>query len=263
MGNKKINIISFIMLTLVLLLISPSQAHAEYADIGPIKWLIDEFITAVKGHNVAVATSFTCGNTYRKDWLPGTYMRFTGKYYIWTDAYGDVHVHLFTMNPPMSLEGFRPPMTLNTSPYDMDGNVVIGDPGYWIRHRIYLTRPCVDFVLTLRQNTGMGAAWNYWMSQNNVSKYQSQWAAIGLESNGFVPSMHMTSDINSMENPDLGEVDWTYWDGLTYDIGDINMEEEQTFMEKYAPYAFNIILVLVCVALVVGAVILLRIPVPV
>jgi len=101
-------------------------------------------------------------------------------------------------------------MTLNTAPLDMDGNVVLGDPGYWIRYQLWQTRPCVDFTSLLQENRGMGAAWNYWLEQNmDALKRSEQWEALGLGSDGRALS-YASTPLDSMTFVDLGTVDWKY-----------------------------------------------------
>jgi len=176
---------TFVLCILTILLLLTSCAPSNYVDVRPVKHITEPFITALSDKNIEVKTTFQCGSNYRKDWNAGTYMRLSGKGFVWTDAQGLVHLHIFTLDPPMSLEGFKPPMTLNTAPLDMDGNVVLGDPGYWIRYQLWQTRPCVDFTSLLQENRGMGAAWNYWLEQNiDALKRSEQWEALGLGRDG-------------------------------------------------------------------------------
>lgn len=177
------------VLLFLLLTVSSVQANqVNRVDLGVIRHITQPFIEALANKNIAVKTSYQCGTHYRKDWGSGTYMMLSGKAFPWTDATGTAHLDLFTLNPPMSLEGFRPPMTLNTAPVDADGNIVVGDPQYWIRYRVWQTRPCVRFSSLLQENQGVANAWNYWVQdRTDMSKYRNQWVELGLNPDGTAP----------------------------------------------------------------------------
>lgn len=186
---KKFTVLFLFLVALVIVLLpqKPAEAQGHRVDLSLIRHITEPFFDALKDKNIEVRTTYQCGTRYRKDWQPGTYMRLTGKGFVWTDATGVGHLDLFTMNPPMSLEGYRPPMTLNTAPVDQDGNIVVGDPEYWIRYRIWQTRPCVRFSALLQENQGVANAWNYWVEgRTDMSKYRDQWRELGLNDNGTV-----------------------------------------------------------------------------
>lgn len=201
----------FPLFTVLVLLLALVQAVSgqttSRVDLAVIRHITQPFLEALADKNIAVSTTFQCGTHYRKDWGNGTYMRLTGKGFVWTSASGKADLDLFTMPPPMSLEGFRPPMTLNTAPMDMDGNIVVGDPQYWIRYRIWQTRPCVRFSALLRENLGVAGAWNYWIAgRTDMHKYRDQWRELGLADDGraiaYADLPLPTSELDTLQ------VDW-------------------------------------------------------
>lgn len=197
------------IITYAIFNITTASAQQNFVDVRPVKHITETFAKALADKNIEVWKTYQCGSNYAKSWTAGTYMRLTGKGFVWTDGAGVVHFHLFTMNPPMSLEGFRPPMTLNTSPYDADGNIVVGDPGYWIRYRIWQGRPCIDWVDAMRSNRNLAAAWNYMLTHiNNSQAYSKQWQAFGLESDGSMPLLNAPQQY--IEPITDAQVQWAY-----------------------------------------------------
>lgn len=205
--------IAFILsfLFCILLVQTHSAKAQDRVDIATVKHITQPFIDAIAGKNIEVRVTYQAGTHYRKDWGEGTFVRLTGKCFAWTDAYGAAWLDCFVLDPPMSLEGFRPPMTLNTAPMDADGNIVVGDPGYWIRYRIWQTRPMVRFSVDdlFAHNKALGAAWNYWVDgREDMHKYVPQWREFGFNDDGTVPGVYLSQPYE--EPVDFGEVDWSY-----------------------------------------------------
>jgi hypothetical protein len=182
------------LLALVMVLfagVSRTQAQNQnpnFVDIRPTRYITDGFIEALMGKNIRVGATFKCGTNYRADWLNGAYVRLTGKAYIWTDHNaGIVHIHLFVSDPPMMLNGLRPPMTLNTADFNSDGTLVQGDDGYWVQYMRWRDRPCVDFRLSLLSSKGLVDAWRFWLQDKPVHKFQTIWGALGLDPTTGMP----------------------------------------------------------------------------
>lgn len=227
----KAKFVVLVLLSLLLLtvFIVPVEAQST-PNMNDIRYITEGFFNALAKKNIAVATSFQCGSNYRKDWAVGTYMALTGKGFPWTDQYGNVHLHMFTMQPPMSLEGYRPPMTLTTADVDVDGNITVGDPGYWIRYRIWQTRPCLDFTTMLRDNPGLASAWNYWINHypaGEVAKFQKHWEALGLSKDGRVTSFIDPKEFQD-DAPDLTTMSYSLqWE----DIPSLHYEGEEYIVD--------------------------------
>lgn len=216
-------------LIIILLFVSVTAVSAQNyrVDLSVIRHITQPFFEAMADKNIEVRTTYQCGTHYRKDWQPGTYMRLSGKGFVWTDNAGVAHIDLFTLTPPMSLEGYRPPMTLNTAPVDQDGNIVIGDPQYWIRYRVWQTRPCVRFSMLLKENNGIAGAWNYWVDgRTDMNKYRDQWRELGMSDSGKMPSAYLVQEI---PNTDFGTIQWSNIPNYLQPINSIGQPEMETF----------------------------------
>jgi len=205
---KRILVLLAVML--VMLVAVPKTQAQDRVDLGVIRHITQPFIQGLSQGNLAIRTTYQPGTFYRKDWSQGTFMSLTGKAFVWTDATGVAHLDMFTKSPPMSLEGFRPPMTLYTSPNDADGNIVLGDgEEYWKRYRIWQTRSVVRFDIKLMyENQGVANAWNYWVSgRSDMHKYVEQWRELGFNDDGTVPGGYYPQAFVSQYFPEY-EVDW-------------------------------------------------------
>lgn len=179
-----------LVLFILTMAIMSSQVQAQsqnFVDIRPARYLTDSFVEAFLNKNIKVNATFKCGTNYRADWVNGAYVRLTGKAYIWTDQQGIVHIHLFTADPPMALNGLRPPMTLNTANFNMDGTIVQGDEDYWLHYMRWRDRPCVDFRMSLLTQRGLVDAWRYFLQGKPVHKFVHIWEALGLDGQTAMP----------------------------------------------------------------------------
>lgn len=219
---KKILFVLLLLFTAVLSFNSASAQTRERVDLRPIKYLTTRYIDAIKDRNISVYTTFKCGSLYRKDWEIA-YVKLTGKAFVWVDQFGYVHIHLLTADPPMMLDGFRPPQTLNTPAYDMDGNITSSDPEYWIRYAIWQTRPCVDFTLSLLSQEKFAKAWEYNLQGEPVHKYKELWEAMGLDRNTGLPALVFYSPITEASIQEIIKplIDDSYsvqWIGKGYEV---------------------------------------------
>jgi hypothetical protein len=252
--------LKFVVLLMIFLFMVVPVVSAQRADLTEIRHITEPFFKALAQKNILVSTSYQCGSNYRKDWSDQTYMRLSGKAFPWTDGSGIVHLHLFTLDPPMSLEGFRPPMTLTTADIDADGNIVVGDPGYWVRYQLWRTRPCVDFSSLLRENPKVAQAWNYWISTTaqDAHKFATQWEALGLQRDGKLSNIYSEIPVSEIQDELSwqGEPQWdidSKWRG--YDVP--QEVKDEVGLEIFALLPFAIVLFLI----VIGAVIKGGVPV--
>lgn len=207
-------------------------AQNDYVDLRPIRHITQKYIDALTDKNILVFETYKCGTLYKKDWT-FAYVKLTGVGFPWTDQYGRAHLHFFTANPPMVLEGFRPPQTLHTSPYDMDGNLVLGDyEGYFERYRQWEERPCVDLTLSLFSQDGFANAWaNMIAKRSDIHKYKKQWEALGLDGETALPVSYLTSPCREADCTPIRPLftpeevlDWTW--GGNHDLSETPLEAE-------------------------------------
>lgn len=210
-----------LMLVLTLFVSTGMIQGRPFVDIRPVRPITSGFFEVISQKNIRVFQTFKCGTNFRADWENATFVKLTGSAYVWTDSYGVAHIHLMTADPPMVLNGLRAPMTLNTAPTDMDGNVVIGDQGYWVQYLRWREKPCVDFRLSLLSQKGFADAWRYWLKDRKIEQYQEIWKALDLDGRTGMPDEFINTYTTSIElipeDPTLVQPNWK-GDGIAPDF---------------------------------------------